>query len=317
MATLSPLALFDIASDGAASSVADAWPAATGNAGYRWVHLDLNQPDTQKWCDEHLPQVASHALNQSETRPRLSELDGGLILTVRGVNLNANSDPEDMVSLRLYITPSSITSTRLRKVFAVDDIRQRAEAGRGPRDVGSFLVSLMRGLTERVEDLTLKLEDRTDEAEEQALSGKEVPDIAELRQQVIKLKRYIGPQKEAFFALAAQDTVPMDGRTGHLLHEIANRAARNAEVLDSLYERLVALQDHTDAHTARRLAQNSYIFSIMATVFLPLGFLTGLFGVNVGGMPGTDSAMGFALLTLGLVILGVLLVILFRLAKWF
>ena len=60
----------------------------------------------------------------------------------------------------------------------------------------------------------------------------------------------------------------------------------NVEEMASTASRLAALFDHTQAPHAYKQGQNSYVLSIIAAIFLPLGFLTGLFGVNVASIPG-------------------------------
>lgn len=55
----------------------------------------------------------------------------------------------------------------------------------------------------------------------------------------------------------------------------------------------------------------------ITAIFLPLGFLTGLFGINIGGMPGVDNNMAFALFSFGLFIIVFIQVLLFKLFKWF
>ena len=59
-----------------------------------------------------------------------------------------------------------------------------------------------------------------------------------------------------------------------------------------------------------------YFLTLVAAVFLPLGLITGLLGINVGGMPGADSAEAFWIVTAGLVVVAGILVGLFRWLRW-
>ena len=76
---------------------------------------------------------------------------------------------------------------------------------------------------------------------------------------------------------------------------------RNVEEMASTASRLAALFDHTQAPHAYKQGQNSYVLSIIAAIFLPLGFVTGLFGVNVAGIPGLEWQWAFSTLCLSLV----------------
>ncbi len=314
---LNPIAAFDI-QQGTTVAVSDIWPDVRSDSSYRWLHLDLNDSSTKPWLKEHLPEIVARALWQSETRPRCERLEDGLILNLRGVNLNPESDPEDMVSLRLWVTDHAIISARMRKVWAVDALRQSAEAGSAPPSVGVFVAELTYGLTGRIETVSLALEEQTDELEEAVAEGKRLPTgkLGSLRQAVIKMRRFVNPQREAISTLAAMENWIIEPKELALLRETANRTRRIVEELDATRDRLTALQDHIEADRAHALSRNSYILSVVAAIFLPLGFLTGLFGVNVAGMPGTDAPLAFWLLTGASLLSGIALFLIFKFSKW-
>ena len=308
---LKPVCAFDLGPDGPVEAVGD-WLGVKGFGAFRWVHLDLLEKTTGLWIESHLPEVAATHLMQAETRPRFEQEESGLLLNLRGVNMDEGAVAEDMVSIRLWVTDDAIVSARMRKVLAIDDLRRDITEGRAPKSVGGFLLRLVRGLTDRIEAVSLKLEDDVDALEEGATG-----DIGALRQKAIKLRRYVGPQREALNELAEDDTGLLDTTQRARMRELANRTARIVEELDASRDRLLALQDATLATHQATLTQNNYILAIVAAIFLPLGFLTGLFGVNLGGMPGTESPLAFGVLCLGLLAIGAGLAVLFKRMGWF
>ena len=314
---LNPIAAFDVVQGRAQPFAAD-FAQAPVAADYRWLHLDLNDPAVRPWAQDNLPDIAARALCQSETRPRCERLADGLILNLRGVNLNPDADPEDMVSLRMWITKDTVISARLRKVWAVDDIRQTAQNGTAPATAGRLLADIAYGLTTRIESVSIDLEDQTDALEETILDGQmlQTGQIGTLRQTVIKMRRFVNPQREAIATLASLEGWIIAPDELALLRETSNRTRRIVEELDATRDRLSALQDHIDAHRTHALSRNGYVLSVVAAIFLPLGFLTGLFGVNVGGMPGVDAPMAFWILTGASVISGIALYLIFKYAKW-
>ncbi|SHG61312.1 zinc transporter ZntB [Cognatishimia maritima] len=315
--TITPIAAFDITPD-AVTPVTSDWPAPAPVAGYRWLHFDLNHQDFADWVADHMPEIAGLALQQSETRPRCEMTEDGLILNLRAVNLNPESAPEDMVSLRMWITETTIVSARLRKVWAVDAIRQKAVEGKAPESLGQFLAELTHKLTHRIETVSVGLGEDIDQLEDDLENGVHLraDRLNSLRQTVIKFRRFINPQREAIAELSGLDSWVFSARELGLLRETSNRTRRIVEELDALRDRLSAMQDHIEAERAHALTRNSYVLSVVAAIFLPLGFLTGLFGVNVAGMPGTETDMAFWLLTLGSVASGVALFLIFKFAKW-
>ena len=59
-----------------------------------------------------------------------------------------------------------------------------------------------------------------------------------------------------------------------------------------------------------------YVLSIISAIFLPLGFLTGLLGVNVGGIPGAENSFSFSIFTISLVFIVAIQLYIFRKKKW-
>ena len=78
-----------------------------------WVHLDVRQEESREWLKReisYLDQIIIDALLAEETRPRVLEFKNGLLLILRGVNLNEDALPEDMVSIRIWVDPYRIIS---------------------------------------------------------------------------------------------------------------------------------------------------------------------------------------------------------------
>ena len=170
----------------------------------------------------------------------------------------------------------------------------------------------------RIESVSLGLEEQTDALEEAVSEGDRLPggDLANLRQRVIKMRRFINPQREAIAALSTLENWIIAPEDLALLRETSNRTRRIVEELDAARDRLSALQDHLEADRALALSRNSYVLSIVAAIFLPLGFLTGLLGVNLAGMPGTENPVAFVILAGVSLAAGIALFILFKFARW-
>ena len=303
---MTAICAFDFDRQGRAQ-VADIDAGLPGD-GYRWVHWDLADPDLEDWITARLPSVAIRALTQTETRPRALSDDGALILILRGMNLNEGQAREDMVSVRLWATETLVVTVRARKIFALNDMRDQAMNGIGPALAGVFVDELAERLITRLEADSLAMEDEVDLLEDRLFENAEDPiceTLSPLRRSVIRLRRHIGPMSAALReALELQSDVMSPAHVQNL-RETANRALRTHEELDAAHERLSALTDHLDMEQASRVGRNGYLLSVIAAIFLPLGFLTGLFGVNVAGMPGTESPMAFVILTLAMIGIGI------------
>ncbi|MFD2738282.1 CorA family divalent cation transporter [Sulfitobacter aestuarii] len=311
-----PLCVFDIYPDGTAEVPQD--ESLTGPGTYRWWHFDLADPALPGWVAANLPPIPAGALLQPETRPRCDRFADGIILNLRGINLNAGEDADEMVSVRLWVDSDVIITVRMRKVFTIDDIRRQTEADNPPPTTADFLEVLISRLTQRIEQEVVKIADIT-EFYEDDLEDETTPipkDLSETRRRVIRLRRYLEPQQAALDRLI-EINMPIIPEPDTLrIRESANRTTIAVEELNALRERLITVQDEHDLYVARKQARHGYVLSIAAAVFLPLSFLTGLFGVNVGGMPGVGSPWAFTLLCLGMTLLVLVLLVLLKWLRW-
>ena len=100
------------------------------------------------------------------------------------------------------------------------------------------------------------------------------------------------------------------------IHESLERLYRYIEDLDLIKERAYILLEEYRNTLAQQTNKVMYIFSLVAFLFLPLTFLTGLFGVNVGGIPGGSYPQAFALFCGAMALLGGFLLYLFKRKRW-
>jgi zinc transporter len=312
-----PVCAFDIWANGKATPCPDLTVKPVKGAAYRWLHFDLTDSAVPAWLDQNLPHLPASALQTIETRPRVEREEDGLIIALRGVNLNDGAEVTDMVALRLWITCNLIVTVRRRRIYAVDHLRHMAQDQRAPKSTADFLVRLIDILTQRIEEVSLSFDDTVDQLETAVYDdgAQTLPNLSDTRRQVIKLRRFVGPQTDALLRLVTIDSPVIPARLQSHLRETANRATRSVEELAEVRERLTALSEHLDLAQSVRLGRNGYLLSVVAAIFLPLGFLTGLFGVNLGGLPGVGAAGAFWIFCGALVVIGILVFIILKLRK--
>lgn len=288
-----------------------------------WVHIDGTDPDGRAWLQReisYLDHIIVDALLADETRPRVLEFDQGVLAILRGVNLNENADPEDMISVRIWADDHRIITVRRRKLRAIQDIREKLEEGTGPKGPGDFLAMLSARLFERMEPVFSELDDRLDECEEEVIDDPEISlrtKITEIRKEAIIFRRYVAPQKDVISHLRTSELHWLDTAHKRKLQENLDRITRYIEDLDAIRERAQIVKDELSNVLADRLNKNMYMLSIVAAIFLPLGFLTGLLGINVGGIPGADYGGSFLIFCAILSVVVFFQILLFKWMKWF
>jgi len=293
----------------------------TTDSGRLWLHFDYTEAFAINWINNQsgLNELITEALLTEETRPRAVSVDDGLLMALRGVNINPGSDPEDMVSLRIWIDDSRIISTRKRTLISVQDLLNQLQAGKGPTNSAEFVVNLADRLVWRMSDTVDQFEDRIGELEDNALSEDRSTlrfDLATLRRQTITLRRYLSPQREAFARLMIEKVSWFDDKDRLHMREVSDRLIRHIEDIDAVRERAAVTHEELLSRMSEQLNERMYVLSIVAAVFLPLGFFTGLLGINVGGIPGAENPQAFLIFSGILVLVVIMQIVLFKWKKW-
>ena len=283
-----------------------------------WVHLERRGRESRRWLEEEsgLEDVVVEELLSEATRPNLIALAEGLLINLRGVNLNPGARPEDMVWVQIWAEQGRIITSRHSKIAAVHDVREAlADTSlRGPRNVGDVVVQLADRLLDRLGPAIAQIEDEM--AELDLRSGDSVGDrprreLRDLRRRTMMLRRWVGPQRDVIARLAADQSPLFDDGQRLRLQDEANRVTRYFEDLGDLRERASTMYDEMSQRLSEDMNRTMYILTGIAAVFLPLGLLTGLLGVNLTGIPFAEQPGSFAVFVAILVVILVVLTALF------
>ena len=287
-----------------------------------WVHLNALHKDTKPWLKKELSYLDPYiveGLLAEETRPRMTQINDGALIVLRGVNLNENAKPEDMVSIRIWIDPSRIITVQKRQLKSILKIEESIQKGCGPKDAAGFLAFLLKNLTGPIESIMAALDDQLDAIEMQVLETEAShlrKEIIMVRRQTILFRRHISPQRDALNHMLLSDLSWFTQNDRRNFQERHDQMIRYVEDLDALRERAQIVKDELSNMLAERLNKNMYVLSLISMIFLPLGFLTGLLGINVGGLPGLNNDNAFYIFCGILGLISFLQILIMRKFKW-
>lgn len=264
-------------------------------AEFIWIHLSVTNEQAQAFLgkDAGLPDYVISALTAVETRPRCDAVQHSAFLNLRG--LSNDDEADKLASVRIYAREGWVYSVTRRPLTALDKVREEMTAGH-ILDPGDLIAEFATAITEELDPVVADLGDSLDACEE----CMEATQAFELRRKVntvrieaIQYRRFLFPQRAALDKLAALpgDWLAEDDRQ-HLL-AAADRAARMAEEADSIRERAGLMHETLTDLRAELIDERSLVISIAAMVFLPLTFLTGLYGMNVKGLWLADKPWAF------------------------
>ncbi len=288
-----------------------------------WLHWDRGHPHTHSWlrAESGLNEFACNLLLEENTRPRLLALpEQQLLLFLRGLNLNPGAEPEDMVSVRIFADAQRAISLRLRPLMATEALIEDLLAGRGPKTSAELILRLAHYLTDKIELLIGELSEQIDEQEELAdaeqTSTLDHTELLQMRRRAASLRRFLAPQRDIYGQLTASAQAWFVGGDSSYWNELNNRLTRYLEELELSRERVSLLLEAENRRMDERMNRTMYRFGIITGIFLPMSFLTGLLGINVGGIPGSESPHGFLLACSLMAVVALGQWLLFRRLRW-
>jgi zinc transporter len=266
--------------------------------GFLWLHLhgrdesDLSLLKRQS----HIPEVAASALIATETRPRCDRIEFGAIVNLRGPGELDTDDSDRLVSIRLWVHQNRVTSVSRRRMTATADVMRRMEAGE-IQDPGDLVAAFARRISLELDPQVAALGDQLDEVE----SDLEDPQnlyryrrtITGIRSEAIAFRRFVAPDRDALMTLAGYDFEWLSQEDRLHIREAADKFARMAEELEAVRERAALLHEQITDLRAEQLDTRGLQISIVAFIFLPLTFITGLLGMNVEGIPYAERPWAF------------------------
>lgn len=300
--------------DGGAEKVAigDGVPQSDGML---WVHLTTTAEHAQNWLrgEAGLPDYIVDPLTAQETRPRCDAFDEGAFVNLRG-RTEEKLDPSDVLaSVRIWAEKGRVISVTRKYLLAIDAVEKEVRRG-SVRDPGDIITAFASAITADLDPVVADLGDELDDCEQELDAARAFSlrrSVTRVRVEAINYRRFLNPQRAALEKLASLpgDWLGPDDRAH--LSAAADRAARMAEEVEAIRERASLIHETLTDLRAEQLDQRGLIISIAAMVFLPLTFITGLYGMNVEGLWLAHYSWAFD------AIVGICVVIAVAVTTWF
>lgn len=287
-----------------------------------WIHLDGREQDTLQWLQDHggMPITVIYALTAMETRPRSEGIANGALINLRGPSADEKSNGEDrLVSIRIWVEQGRAISVSFHPLSGIEELVGQMKEGR-IKDPGDLVSHLAMMITKKVDPVIGDLADLVDDCElriepEHAFATRRR--IAEARSDAIAYRRFVAPQRQALTQLAELDAPWLEEDDRLHLREAADRFARMAEDLEAVRERSALIHEQLTDLRSEQIENRALLLSVVALIFLPLTFLTGLLGMNVEGIPFAHEPWAFAAVVGVCVLIAVGIAAWFAAARWF
>ena len=309
-----------VAGDGPVRRLSVEEAARFTGPGFLWLHLQGRDEHDLAFirAQPDIPDVAAGALAATETRPRCDRIEEGAILNLRGPGELDPADSDRLVSIRFWVTETRVVSLSRRPITALGEVIRKMEAGR-IHDSGDLVAAFAWAISTQLDPEVSALGDKLDEVESDLEPNhlyRLRRDITNVRSAAISFRRFVAPDRDALRTLAAQDFEWLAEDDKLHIVEAADRFARMAEELEAVRERAALLHEQITDLRAEQTDQRALYISVVAFIFLPLTFVTGLLGMNVEGIPYAHSHWAFWGVVIFCLAVGVSVLAWFRWRNW-
>jgi zinc transporter len=256
--------------------------------GFRWLHLNLADHRTKQWIAEapELPADVRELLLSTDTHQR-SVVEGKAVgCVIHDFERDFESQSTDRIgAVRIAVAPRLVVTTRLHPVRSADITRRRLRAGARPENPGAALDFLVSAIGENIADVSRTLQRELQATEDSFLEGREPSSrgLMKIRRRLAQIHRLLEGMRSVFRRLERDDDLP------DALLPVVEKLSQRLLALDgdilAVQSQLRLLRDEIDIQSEQRTNQNLYLLSIITALMLPATLVTGLFGMNTGGMP--------------------------------
>ena len=264
---------------------------------FSWVHIDGREEDARAIAEriDNMPPTAVNALIAQETRPRCTLIGEGALINLRGRGEVLDKDSDPLVSIRIWAEQARVLSVSYRRLNILSQVTEQMRRG-VIRDPGDLIACLARAITDELDPDIADLGDDLDTIESTLADDERASTrrrVSLIRASAISYRRFIAPQRQALERLALAEVPWLENEDRLHLQEASDRCARMAEELEAVRERAALAHENLTDLRAEHMNRQALIISIVALVFLPLTFVTGLLGMNVAGIPFAHEPWAF------------------------
>ncbi len=290
-----------------------------------WINIDgLHEVDIIEKLGNYFglhPLLQEDILN-TEQRPKLEESENYIFLILKMISSGGEDEEIKAEQVSLILGNNFVISFQERQGDVFDAVRDRIRKSRGRiRKVGAdylayaLLDAIVDSYFSVLENVGEKIEDT-----EQQLTTNPSPQtlqlIRKLKNEMIFLRKSVWPLRELISGFLRLETSLVQQSTGVYIRDVYDHTIQVIDTIESYRDMISGMLDIYLSSISNRMNEVMKVLTIFASIFIPLTFVAGIYGMNFENMPELKWQWGyFGLLGLMAVIV-IILVIFFKRKKW-
>jgi len=291
----------------------------------RWINVDgLHQVEileTIGGCFGLHPLVLEDILNTGQ-RPKMEDFGDYIYIVLKMLHSEDENDEIAEEQLSLILGPSFVLSFQEREGDVFSAIRERIRNGRGRiRKMGAdyLAYALLDSVVDNYFIVLEKLGEKIEFLEEELVANPTTETlhiIHGLKRDMIFLRKSVWPLREIISGLERGESALIQESTGVYLRDVYDHTIQVIDTVETFRDIISGMLDIYLSSVSNRMNEVMKVLTIIATIFIPLTLVVGVYGMNFQYMPELGWRWGYPIVWLVMLAIGGLMLVYFRRKRW-
>ena len=294
--------------------------------GVTWLDIDgVHQAEVLESVGNYanLHPLVLEDIHNTYQRPKVEDYDDYLYIVLKMISWDSDSNEAQAEQVSLILGKSYVISFKEDPGDIFDPIRQRLREGKGRiRKLGADYLAyslldqvvdhyfiVLENLGERVEDLEEELVTNPDKSTLQT--------IYHLKRELIYLRKSVWPLREAISSLERGESPLFQPETLIYLRDVYDHTIQVIDTIETFRDMVSGMLDIYLSSVSNRMNEVMKVLTIIATIFIPLTFITGVYGMNFNYMPELQWRWGYFSIWGVMIVIVIGMVVYFKRKGWF
>jgi magnesium transporter len=290
-----------------------------------WINVDgLHEMNVVEKMGAHFgihPLVLEDIVNTGQ-RPKAEDFDEYIYIVLKMLDIDTAVDHITAQQVSLIIGPHFLISHQEKEGDVFNYVRDRVRKGRGRiRKSGSdyLAYALMDAVVDNYFAILEKLGEKIEQLEEELLenpTSRILEDIHHLKREMIYFRKQVWPLREVINSLIKDPSELIQETTHIFLRDVYDHTIQVIDTIESFRDVLSGLSDLYLSTVSNRMNEVMKVLTIIATIFIPLTFIAGIYGMNFEFMPELKLQWAYPTLWVLLIVIFISMVLWFKRRKW-
>ena len=285
-----------------------------------WINIDgLHEVDIIQRIGTHFglhPLVLEDILNTGQ-RPKMDDYENYIFVISKMLFFDEEINQTRIQQFSLVLGPNYVISFQEKFGDVFNPIRERLRKAKGRiRKMGAdyLMYALIDSIVDNYFIVLEKIAERTEELEEGIINNPS-PDILqtihELKRELIFLRKSVWPQREVVSGLERGESNLIQEKTIVFLKDLHDHTFQVIDTTETLRDIVSGMLEVYLSSISNRMNETMKLLTIIATIFIPLTFIAGIYGMNFKRMPELDWGWGY------FIVLGLMFIVFVAMLIWF